>query len=86
MPGNNGSIDLQGVSTHEYGHALGLGHTGVGGATMTPPISGSGISARSIAADDQAGVQFIYGVKSASKPTITDVSVAGNLACAFSSR
>src|SRR5215212_4751517 len=27
-------IDLAGVSTHEFGHAVGLGHTTVNGATM----------------------------------------------------
>ena len=43
-PGNDGNIDLQGVACHEYGHALGLGHTNVGGATMFPSISGSGVS------------------------------------------
>ena len=49
--------DIQGVSCHEYGHALGLGHSTVGGATMFPSISGSGVGARSIAADDVAGIQ-----------------------------
>jgi hypothetical protein len=70
-------IDLQGVLCHEYGHALGLGHSTVGGATMYPSISGNGVSARSIAADDIAGVQAIYGAKSAAKPRITGVSVSG---------
>jgi hypothetical protein len=68
-------IDIQGVLCHEYGHALGLGHTTVAGATMFPSISGTGVSARSIEADDIAGVQFIYGIASATKPRITAVSV-----------
>ena len=77
-PGNpGGGIDLQGVACHEYGHALGLGHTNVGGATMFPSISGTGQAQRSIEADDIAGVQFIYGVKSGSKPTITNVVASG---------
>jgi hypothetical protein len=75
-PGSvSGGIDLQGVACHEYGHALGLGHTNVGGATMFPSISGTGTAARSIEADDIAGVQFIYGVKSGTKPTISSLSV-----------
>jgi hypothetical protein len=75
-PGSvSGGIDIQGVACHEYGHALGLGHTNVGGATMFPSISGTGTGQRSIEADDIAGVQFIYGVKSSAKPTITSVSV-----------
>ena len=77
-PGGSGGIDLQGVACHEYGHALGLGHSAVGGATMFPSISGTGTPARSIEADDRAGVQFIYGVMAANKPVITSLSVNGN--------
>jgi hypothetical protein len=75
-PGSvSGGIDIQGVAAHEYGHALGLDHTNVGGSTMFASISGTGTGARSIEADDIAGVQFKYGVKSASKPTISSLSV-----------
>ncbi len=76
-PGSVGSgIDLQGVACHEIGHSTGLGHSNTGGATMFASISGTGVGQRSIEADDIAGVQSIYGVKSASKPTIT--SIAGD--------
>lgn len=76
-PGNVSSgVDIQGVACHEIGHSLGLGHSGSGGATMFPSISGTGVGQRSIASDDIAGIQSIYGVKSATKPTIT--SLAGN--------
>jgi len=68
------ALDIQGVITHEYGHALGLGHSNVAGATMSPSISGAGCGARSIEADDIAGVQFIYGVKTATKPHISSIS------------
>jgi len=68
-------VDLQGVACHEYGHALGLGHSTSGGATMFPSISGSGDAQRSINGDDQSGVQFIYGVMdTAKKPHIDTVS------------
>jgi hypothetical protein len=73
-PGGVGSgVDLQGVACHEIGHSLGLGHTGTSGATMFASISGTGIAQRSIATDDINGVQAIYGVKSATKPTITSL-------------
>ena len=70
-PGPPELFDMQAVVTHEYGHALGLGHSAVPGATMAPAIGSGQESARSIAADDIAGVQCIYGVRSATKPIIT---------------
>lgn len=77
-PGSGNGIDIQGVATHEYGHALGLGHSNVSGATMFPSISGSGTGARTIAADDRAGVQCIYGVRAVNKPEVTGTQgVAG---------
>jgi len=73
----SGGQDLQSVACHEYGHALGLGHSTSGSATMYPSIL-SGVNSRSINSDDQNGVRAIYGTKSASKPSITGVSVNGN--------
>jgi len=67
-------IDIQGVAAHEIGHALGLGHSGVGGSTMFASISGTGQGNRSIQSDDIAGVQFIYGARSASMPSITAIT------------
>ncbi|MCE9595076.1 MAG: matrixin family metalloprotease [Planctomycetes bacterium] len=64
------SLDLQGVATHELGHALGLNHSSTPTATMSASISGSGLPWRSIESDDVAGVQSIYGAKSAAKPHI----------------
>ncbi|MBM3975803.1 MAG: matrixin family metalloprotease [Planctomycetes bacterium] len=78
-PGTSVSgFDLQGVMCHEYGHALGLGHSSDGSATMYPSVSGNGIPQRSISSDDIAGVQAIYGVKSPGKPRITGIAVAGS--------
>jgi hypothetical protein len=77
MPGSH--VDLQGVVCHEYGHSLGLAHSTAAGATMQAFISGTGTGQRSIASDDSAGVQSIYGVKSATKPKITAVTVNAGL-------
>ncbi len=70
-PGTIGNrYDLQGIMVHEYGHALGLGHSSVSGATMFPTGSPGQTSLRSIEADDVAGVQCVYGLASLTKPTI----------------
>jgi len=73
-PGDNNSIDLQGVATHEHGHALGLGHSSDGNSTMFFAITGDGVPDRSINNDDQAGVQFIYGSMGGNKCEITGIS------------
>src|SRR5262245_8401581 len=80
-PGTIGNrFDIQGVMCHEYGHALGLGHSTVGQATMFPSGGAGSTAIRSIAADDIAGVQCIYGVASATKPSIVaTVANAGTL-------
>jgi len=70
---NNNQMDIQAINTHEYGHALGLGHSNVNGATMWPSASYGSVTPRSINNDDQAGVQSIYGVQSSSMPYIDDV-------------
>jgi len=62
--------DIQGVMTHEYGHAIGLGHSAVSSATMAPSGSPGQTSIRSIEADDTAGVQCVYGLASLTKPII----------------
>lgn len=71
--------DIQGVACHEYGHALGLGHSGDTQATMYGAAFGNAVSGRSINNDDQAGVQFIYGaVNITSKPRVTNTSLSGS--------
>ncbi len=72
-------LDLQGIATHEAGHALGLGHSGAPGSVMTPFVI-PGDTLRDLGADDVAGLQAIYGAKSPDKPHVEDVFLtAGGL-------
>jgi hypothetical protein len=64
------ALDIQGVMTHEFGHALGLDHSLVAGATMQTTTSSAGIDLRSIEADDRAGLEFLYGALDPLKPAI----------------
>lgn len=71
--------DIQGVMAHEYGHALGLDHSGSSPAwTMFPSASGTNIEKRSIESDDIAGVRGLYGVKSPTKPRVTTYALNGS--------
>lgn len=65
-------MDIQGIAAHEYGHALGLDHTSVPGATMSTQTANQGYDLRSIEADDIAGVRFLYGDADPRKPIIAD--------------
>jgi hypothetical protein len=71
-------FDIQGIMTHEFGHALGLDHSFVAGATMennnTPDF---GVNLRSIEADDIAGVQFLYGALDPFKPVLENYEFIG---------
>lgn len=56
-------IDFLTVAAHEFGHAIGLGHSRQRGALMFPSYSGS---QRFLAMDDIAGCQSLYGPPSIS--------------------
>ena len=58
--GCSGGFYIEDIATHEFGHALGLGHSTVGTATMYPSISMCSQQARSLDADDIAGVLSLY--------------------------
>lgn len=58
--GCSGGYDLAGVATHEFGHAVGLGHTSVQGATMYPSVASCDFSLSSLASDDKNGYTAIY--------------------------
>lgn len=59
--GCSGEFYIEGVQVHEIGHALGLAHTNVSGATMFPSVSACDNGPATIAADDAAGINALYG-------------------------
>lgn len=69
--------DLQAVATHELGHALGLDHTSVPGATMTAVTQQPDTPLRSIEADDAQGLAYLYGQKAPDKPEIASYRLVG---------
>jgi Matrixin len=58
--GCSGGFYIEDVGAHEFGHALGLDHSTVAGATMYPSISTCSSGARTLDADDIAGVVSLY--------------------------
>jgi len=58
--GCSNAFFIEDIATHEFGHALGLGHSTVAGATMYPSISTCSQQSRTLDADDIAGVFSLY--------------------------
>ena len=61
--GSNGCSSgfyIEDIAAHEFGHALGLGHSTTTGATMYPSVSSCNAGNRTLDGDDIAGVQFLY--------------------------
>lgn len=56
-----GGFDLQNVITHEAGHFLGLGHSDVSEATMSPQATIGETFKRDLASDDIEGLCAVYG-------------------------
>ncbi len=72
--GNPTQVDLESVTVHEFGHALGLGHTSTSGAVMFPSYS-SGTINRTPQTDDVNGILAIYGALGGG-PTATPTNTA----------
>lgn len=66
--GCSGEFFIEGVQVHEVGHALGLGHSNVGGATMFPSVSSCDNGPATTAADDEAAIVDLYGSDGGGEP------------------
>ena len=76
--GCSGGLYIEDIATHELGHALGLDHSGVADATMYPSLSWCSQELRTLASDDIAGIQSLYGSSTSSNtpPTVVITSPA----------
>jgi len=69
-------VYLHDITTHEFGHMLGLSHSNVPTATMYAGYAGCSTTQRSLDADDIAGIQSLYGRSSSSAPSNSAPSVS----------
>ena len=67
--GCSGGFYIEDIAAHEFGHALGLGHSTLQPATMYPSVSTCSTALRTLDADDIAGVRALYPVQSPPVPT-----------------
>jgi hypothetical protein len=58
--GCSGGFYIEDIAAHEFGHALGLGHSAVTSATMYPSVSSCATGNRTLDPDDIAGVEALY--------------------------
>jgi hypothetical protein len=58
--GCSGGFYIEDIAAHEFGHALGLGHSTSMSATMYASVSSCNTANRTLDADDIAGVMALY--------------------------
>ena len=76
--GCSGGFYIEDIAAHEFGHALGMGHSAVQGATMYPSTSSCNANNRSLDADDIAGILFLYPARTGVPGQIRNVRVVGS--------
>jgi hypothetical protein len=71
-----GGFYVEDVATHEFGHALGLGHSAIADATMVSGLGYCSTSMRSLALDDRQGIEALYPAVAANPPAVRIVTPA----------
>jgi hypothetical protein len=72
-PNATTGIDLFTVALHEFGHALGLGHSDVVGSVMEATYTGA---RRALHVDDIFGIQAVYGASISPPPPSVPIPAA----------
>lgn len=62
------AMDLRGLATHEFGHALGLDHSDIRAATMYASAINRGQHMRTLDADDISGGESLYQTRPGANP------------------
>ena len=73
---NGSAYDLETVAIHELGHALGMSHSAITTADMYAYYNSS---KQQLTSDDTAGIQSIYGARTASTPANNSFATAIDL-------
>jgi matrixin len=76
--GCSGGFYIEDIAAHEFGHALGLGHSDISGATMFPSVSSCNAGNRTLDADDIAGVRFLYPPVSSLPSRVRNLRIIGS--------
>ena len=61
--GCSGGFYIEDIAAHEFGHALGLGHSTSVDATMYPSVTSCNTRNRTLDADDIAGARALYPIQ-----------------------
>ena len=67
--GCSGGFFIEDIAAHEFGHALGLGHSASTSATMYASVSTCTSDLRTLDADDIAGARALYPLAALRPPT-----------------
>jgi len=78
VTGCSGGFYIEDIAAHEFGHALGMGHSAIQAATMYPSTSACNANNRTLDADDLAGILFLYPPGAGVPGQITNVRIVGN--------
>jgi hypothetical protein len=68
---------IEDIAAHEFGHALGLGHSTTATATMYPSVGSCDTRNRTLDADDVAGVLALYPPSSTAPRAPTGLRIVG---------